>query len=137
MFQATKADKEDTRKLIHTINNAVSDEPVSEPMLNALFEKLWPDLEAKLETLPTPEQVVDAKRSPNEMLAEILEITRAEASRRRKTDVLDQYIPLLGDVMPILAEVIKTVKVGQLASGADKYAMAAPPLPLAPAEPNR
>ena len=31
MFQATRVDKEDTRKLVHAINKAVQDVPITEP----------------------------------------------------------------------------------------------------------
>jgi hypothetical protein len=50
MFQWT-ADKDDTRILIRSINNAVSDEPVPQNVLDHLFDKLWPDLEKKLDTM--------------------------------------------------------------------------------------
>jgi hypothetical protein len=102
MFQWT-ADKDDTRILIRSINNAVSDEPVPQNVLDHLFDKLWPDLEKKLDTMPEPEEVVETKRPTDEMLAEVLELARAEANRRKMTDSLDQYIPVMKDFMPILA----------------------------------
>jgi hypothetical protein len=81
MFQATTADKEETRKLVHTINKHLDAAPVSEAGLNSLFDKMWVELEAKLMALPKPSGVPPPKRPPDEMLAEILELTRAIAPK--------------------------------------------------------
>jgi hypothetical protein len=77
MFQATTAEKEETRKLVHTINRHLDADPVPEAGLNSLFDKMWPELEGKLAVLPKPSGVAPPKRPPEEMLAEILELTRA------------------------------------------------------------
>jgi hypothetical protein len=81
-FQHTSPEKEDTRHLIRTINKAVGeDEPLSDKRLDAAFDSLWPDLEKKLQSFP--EAATHApKRSPEDMLAEILEFTRSETNRR-------------------------------------------------------
>lgn len=110
MFQATKADKEDTRKLIHAINRVVSDEPVPEANLNRLFDALWSELEQKLKTMPEPKEVVETKRTIEDMVAEMLEITRAEANRRKQADWIDQYVPQLQEVFPLLSEALKAAK---------------------------
>jgi|HubBroStandDraft_2_1064218.scaffolds.fasta_scaffold12501_3 hypothetical protein len=80
MFQWTRANREDTRKLIHTINKHLDATSVPEKGLNALFDKMWPDLEAKLATLPDPPGIVPPTRSTEEMVAEILELNRSMAS---------------------------------------------------------
>jgi hypothetical protein len=117
MFQYTKADQEDTRKLVRTINRAVSDEPLPESRLDAVFEAFWPQLERDLQTMPEPGTVVDAKRPADQMLAEILEFTRAEANRRKKSDILDQYLPMFTELlpafMPLLSEAVKATKAQQ------------------------
>jgi hypothetical protein len=120
MFQATKAEKEETRRLIQAINIAISDHPVPDTHLSEIFDAMWPRLEDKLGTMPKAEEDVVAKRSPDEMIAEILEISRAEANRRRKTDVLDVFIPLFDELIPILPQIrdgLRTAK-NQLLSGA-------------------
>jgi hypothetical protein len=76
MFQATSAEKEDTRKLIHSINKSL-DATVAEGRLNHLFDKLWPDLEQKLSTLPQPPGTIPPKRSAEEIAADTLELIRA------------------------------------------------------------
>jgi hypothetical protein len=87
MFQATRAVKEDTLKLVQTINRAVDDDPIPEESLDKLFQAMWPALEARLKTLPSAEESVTAKRTPEDMIAEILEIVR-ENSRKGPADIL-------------------------------------------------
>lgn len=79
MFQATNSDKEDTRKLIRTINLHVGDNPIPEPSLDLLFDRMWPDFEVTMRTLPPSAEPGPPKRSPGELSAEILEIVRAQA----------------------------------------------------------
>jgi PAS domain-containing protein len=50
MFQATRADKEDIRKLVRSINNDLA-APVADKMLDSLFDRLWPELEKQLATI--------------------------------------------------------------------------------------
>ena len=81
MFQATNPNKQDTQKLVRTINRAVSNTPVPEINLDRLFERMWPDLEAKLAAFPEPPKsggIAVAKRSADDMVAEILEIARRD-----------------------------------------------------------
>jgi len=81
MFQATKAQRDDILKLVRTINDAVSEEPVTEKNLDAVFGAMWPEFEEMLRTLPAPEGTAPAKRSLEDMVSEILEIVRTDAGR--------------------------------------------------------
>jgi hypothetical protein len=81
MFQATNADKNDTLRLIKTINRAVSEDPVPEKSLENLFELAWPKLEQKILTMPSPPVGIPASRDLNDVVAEILELARSEAER--------------------------------------------------------
>lgn len=76
MFQATRAEKEETRKLVHTINKAVNEEPLPESRVDELFDLAWPKLNEKLASVPKPEKVTDPERSLPDMVAEILDIVR-------------------------------------------------------------
>ena len=89
MFQATKARKEDTRKLIRTINTSVSEEPVSERDLDEIFNAMWPRFEQMLGTLPAPEETARVKRSVEDMVPEILEIVRADPNRAMVAEILE------------------------------------------------
>jgi hypothetical protein len=79
-FQATRAEKEDTRKLLHTINRAVSgvanEQALSEMRLNTAFEKWWPDLERTPQCIPPAPTVAPPKRSDRELLEEVLQLVR-------------------------------------------------------------
>lgn len=77
MFQATRADREDTRKLVHSINQAVTDEPVKKEYLDNIFDAMWPTLEKTFSGLPPSAALSAPKRSTDDMVAEILEIVRS------------------------------------------------------------
>jgi hypothetical protein len=79
MFQATKANKNQTRDLIHTINKHLDATPVPDGRLESTFEKWWPDLEKILTTLPPPSEAPPPYPDTQEMVAELLELTRAMA----------------------------------------------------------
>ncbi len=89
MFQATKAEKEDTRHLVHTINKALGS-TVTEATLNGVFDALWPELEKKLSALPAPGTAIPPKRPVDDMVAEILELSRS------MVDVRDAVVRLEG-----------------------------------------
>lgn len=80
MFQATEAtDKEETRKLVHSINRNL-DAPVPEENLNMLFDRVWPDLEKELSAIPKTPGAAPPRRPTEEILAEILELNRTMTS---------------------------------------------------------
>jgi len=81
MFQATKTLKEDTFKLVRAINAAVSEEPVPEKDLEEVFDAMWPKFETMLKDLPPLEETAPAKRSVEDMVAEILDIVRVDPNR--------------------------------------------------------
>jgi hypothetical protein len=108
LFQATRAEKEDTRKLLHTINAAVSDEPLPEENLNELFDAMWPKLEEALSKLPPAGEAAPAKRKMEDMMAEVLEITRAEANRRDREALSDSLRSLQEAIMAKVAGVSVT-----------------------------
>jgi hypothetical protein len=110
MFQHTTAEKEETRQLVRTINRTVNEEPIPDPTLDATFEALWPNLCAKLQTLPQPGERSSPKRSAQEMVAEILELTRAAASSRKESQWIDRYTPMLKELFPLLEQIITASK---------------------------
>jgi|SRR6516165_4051811 hypothetical protein len=103
MFQATRSDKEVTRKLVHAVNYALS-ETVPKENLNDLFDAMWKRLETTLASLPQPEETVPTKRPIEEMVAEILEIVRAERSNPARTappdaSTLDHRLRAIRDLL--------------------------------------
>jgi hypothetical protein len=84
IFQGTRAVRDDTLKLMRTINRAVSDDPIPDDHLEEVFSAMWPKLEERLSTLPLADENVRVTRSPDDMVAEILEIVRGWASRNNQ-----------------------------------------------------
>jgi len=78
-FQHTIANKEDTKRLLQTINNQVldDDEALSEEHLNRAFEKWWPELEEALASVPAVQEKPELQRTVPDMVEEILALVRA------------------------------------------------------------
>jgi|ERR1017187_6709341 hypothetical protein len=89
MFQATKADKEPTRKLLQSINKALEKKALTEARLDEIFDVWWPKLEEKLAAIPKP--APSEKHQPNErtLLSELISLARSQAQ------VSDEAITLL------------------------------------------
>lgn len=86
-FQATLYDKDDLKKLLFSINEAMLSRPLNESRLEVVFEKWWPDLEEQLEKLITEiPSYLEKKQLPgennssnnNDILEELLELSRAQ-----------------------------------------------------------
>jgi hypothetical protein len=92
-FQATKAEKDDTLKLIHTINRVQGDAALPEGKINEAFDVWWTKLEQRLNSIqkpvnklnqqvssePTPQEGLEHQRDIREILSEILELVRDQA----------------------------------------------------------
>lgn len=89
-FQATKAQKDDTLKLMRDMNRALAekspDQALSEEHLKSSFEVWWPRLEKRLKDIPSSTAPVK-KRSNDEMLEEILTLVRDLARRPSPPDL--------------------------------------------------
>ena len=97
MFQHTNVSKDDTRKLIHTISLAINEEPRPEDQLDRVFEKWWPELETKIKALPPSAEKKDAKRTGDDIVAEVLELVvnsvfKAEANSTAQS-FADRLLP--------------------------------------------
>jgi hypothetical protein len=77
-FQATRANKEDTRRLVGDINKALGEQGRSEDRVVRGFEKYWNDLEVKLKVVPAAKAA--PPRPVEDMVPEILESVRAQAA---------------------------------------------------------
>lgn len=76
-FQITRSNKADTKQLIHTINQALGDEALSEKKLDEIFELYWPELQSQFEriSLDRPEALEHA-RLERDIIEEILGLAR-------------------------------------------------------------
>lgn len=75
-FQLTRAEREDTRKLLHTLNSALEGLGLEVSRLDSAFSQWWPELERTLQRIPNDANVEEVRRSDREILEELLGITR-------------------------------------------------------------
>ena len=90
-FQLTTPDKEDCRKLLGTINEAVrkaGERDLSDQVLDRVFETNWPGLEAVLANLPpsTPQLAPGMSDLPAELTQSLL--ARRDSIGHRQEDLL-------------------------------------------------
>jgi hypothetical protein len=78
-FQATEATKEDTWKLLTTLNKALQPKPLSEIVLSDTFAVLWPKLESKLNAITLNGADDTVARGTQDMLEELLDTARDQA----------------------------------------------------------
>jgi len=95
-FQNTKFEKEDMRKLVHTLNSACSkanDRSLEEKVLDCSFETYWPRLEEALKKIidEAPPKS-DPRRDQREMLVEILGIVRSINREMQMTDFVSSLV---------------------------------------------
>lgn len=119
-FQATKAKKDDTRKLMSTINQALKDTALSERQLDEAFEVWWPKLEDHLKKIPDIQMKRKPMRSEREIIEEILELTREQTrivksydeKNFRSSRLREYYMPPneLGAVLETFGKVIRQAK---------------------------
>ena len=83
-FQATRATKEDTNNLLHTINSVLK-EGIPESQLNKAFEVWWPDLEEKLKHINNRKDTPHIIRTDRELLEEILDTIRSQTRDKELT----------------------------------------------------
>ncbi len=79
IFQAVSADKVGTKSLISTINNNLEVEKrIDSSLIEASFEKFWPDLKAKMSSIgDVPEGTTPPERPAGEIAEETLAEVRA------------------------------------------------------------
>ena len=81
MFQTTEAKKEETRKLLHTINKALGDGALSAQQLDETIEMWWPRLESRLSEAQAMGLHAKVERPERELLEELISIGRAQLAR--------------------------------------------------------
>lgn len=89
MFQSTRAEKDDTWQMLASINLAVSSDPLPEAALQKVFERMWPDLDKEIRSMPPAEEKAPPRRSVEDMFAEILSILRSETMVLEQLDRLN------------------------------------------------
>ena len=85
-LQGRIADKEDTYRLVETINEATGERSLKVDTLREAFETYWPRLETKLKAIPATVQTAPPKRGQIEMIEEILDLVRARERREKENE---------------------------------------------------
>ncbi|MBO5303781.1 MAG: TIR domain-containing protein [Lachnospiraceae bacterium] len=90
-FQSTVFEKDDIKKLIHTLNKACGENGITESMLDKAFEVWYPTLEKELNNLKdcddnTAEKIVKEEIYSPEIIEEILELSRDNQKLLRNPD---------------------------------------------------
>jgi hypothetical protein len=102
-FQHTRAEKVDVLRLVQTINGALGvrgEKPLSETVLERVFERNWPELELSLEEMRQSAPArLDRARSDREILDEILSLVRRTTVGPEMWREAD-FIARLGDMPP-------------------------------------
>jgi hypothetical protein len=80
-FQTTRSQKEELRKLIHTINNRLEERRLADSELNESFDVWWPKLNERLESIPSVQEALPSQRTDRDILEEILGLVRAGSRR--------------------------------------------------------
>jgi hypothetical protein len=97
-FQATRAEKEDVRKLVMTINNTLEQSSLPESELRETFEVWWPKLEQRFVGLMSVEKQAPQIRTNRDLLEEILGLVRFQTSSQSsalKSNQTPRYLTTL------------------------------------------
>lgn len=98
MFQATTCQKDEIRKLLHTINGALKKESIlTEAKVNNSFDIWWPALENELRALPASPTIAPV-RTQAEIMEEMLGLLRTTTSNNPLTDTTAEIISRLQDL---------------------------------------
>jgi len=85
IFQNTRFDKKDFKKLVKTINSSGGDSKLDDSVLDGVFDMWWPKLEEQVNQILSDhnDTAPDEHRTERDMLEEVLELTRLNTRRSR------------------------------------------------------
>lgn len=88
-FNHTLPERESVWELVRTLNNCLGESTLDERILQQVFDTYWPQFEASFTEIlaePETETIAHEPRNNEDMLAEILELTRSNQSRLLKLE---------------------------------------------------
>lgn len=100
-FQGTRFAHDDFKRLFVAINAAAGDFRLDTPVLDSVFEMWWPKLESEVTSIlkTVDKSVKKERRSERDILEELLELTRLNASRTMRPRVSDRAVIELVDAL--------------------------------------
>ena len=99
-FQTTEFEKSDIHKLINVINNKMGDYKLPPKTLDTVFDKWWPDLQAKVEGISKSVDVSsEPVRSERDLIEEILALSRVNSRVGSRPSIPAKAVQQLLDIM--------------------------------------
>ncbi len=120
LFQHTRPERTDIKRLFKSICDAAGTVKDRE-RLEHQFDKWYPDIEECLKTLPA--DAVPPTRQDSKMIEQILEMTMAEAQRKKENGFLDELQPLIKMIVPF-KDVLAATLWAELSALSARHAMA-------------
>lgn len=115
-FQATRSTKEDTKKLLFTINKALGGKSLNSTRVESAFERCWPDFEQKLSEISnSEEETKDVQRSDRHLLEEVLELTRSIERELKYRKYTNNDKNLLIEIQKSWIEIVAEVRKEKIA----------------------
>ena len=92
-FQTTNATKDDTGRLVHTINRSLGEYELAQNRVETAFQQWWPLLEEKLKAINRidPKKELEPRRTERELIEETLELVRSLERARQMDEMLKTY----------------------------------------------
>jgi hypothetical protein len=105
IFQSTRFVKNDFKRLVASINTAAGEANLETSVLDSVFEMWWPRLEKQVSEIldSHKENPKEARRSDRDILEEIVNLTRINASRVSRPDISERAMT---DLMENLGELL-------------------------------
>lgn len=92
-FQTTEFDRAEIFKLMSVINNKLGEHKLSAKTLDTVFDKWWPDLKSKIDSIS--KSATDPKepvRSERELIEEILTLTRSNSRAGNRPSIAPKAV---------------------------------------------
>ena len=89
-FQAAVATKDDTLRVITSINEASGENGLEQAILKSAFETWWPTLEAALAEIPEATEMAPPPRTDRNILEEVLYLSRQMSRQSAPSSGLEQ-----------------------------------------------
>jgi hypothetical protein len=109
-FQHTTFEKEQTRRLLKSINALLGEYKRDDNVLNNVFDACWSFFETKLRDIPPPPEEIP-QRPDRDILEEILELIRASRNDDETIRLLELHRASLADrLTPIIEEYLDEIE---------------------------
>ena len=106
-FQALELNRAGTKKLLETLNLALGQSGLAADTLSEVFDVWWPKFEEMLSATPKPEGPLPTRRATDDVLGEILSLSREQLRRenlrlehsQNRDSRIDQILPLFEQIV--------------------------------------